>query len=112
MDGPLASSAARRGLPSRLLSPQPSGRARMNAPSLLTETEAADALRVCARTLRRLRQRGEIRYVAITRRTVAYRPEDLAAFVEQRTRMCQDSTPTRRIRAARQRHGDSVVSFT
>jgi hypothetical protein len=79
----------------------------VTAPSLLTEAEAAEAL-----TLRRLRQRGEIRYVAVTGRSVAYRPEDLQAFVEKRSRTCDEHTPTRRFRPARQHRGDTVVGFT
>lgn len=83
----------------------------MTAPALLTEAEAAAMLRVCPRTLRRLRQSGAIRYVALTGRTVAYRPEDLQALIEQHTQTCDERTPTRRRSAARQRQGE-VIGFT
>ena len=84
----------------------------MTAPALLTETEAAEALRVCARTLRRLRKRGDIRYVAVTSRTVAYRLEDLQAFIEKRSLTCNDVNPTRRSAPRRQPGGGAVVGFT
>jgi len=82
----------------------------VTAPALLTEAEAAEALRICTRTLRRLRKRGAIRYVAVTERSVAYRPEDLQAFIEQRARICEEAVPTRRNRPARQRQGE-VIGF-
>lgn len=82
----------------------------MTAPALLTEPEAAEHLRVSSRTLRRLRQAGAIRYVAVTSRSVAYRPEDLQAFIEQRSQTCDQRAPTRRIRPVRQRQGE-VIGF-
>jgi len=39
----------------------------MTAPALLTEDEAAQALRVCARTLRKARREGRLSYVLIGR---------------------------------------------
>lgn len=84
----------------------------MTAPALLSEAEAAKALLICTRTLRRLRQRGEIRFVAITSRSVAYRPEDLQAFVEKRSQTCNDNSPTRRSRPKRPHSGGEVVGFT
>lgn len=80
--------------------------------NLLTEAEAAEALRVCTRTLRRLRQAGSIRYVSITPRTILYRPEDLNAFIEQRSQICHDYTPTRNVRTNRKAKDQNVVSFT
>lgn len=50
-------------------------------PHLLTEPEAAEALRVCPRTLRKARREGRLRYVLIGR-AVRYSPDDLEAFVE------------------------------
>ncbi len=84
----------------------------MTPPALLTEAEAAEALKVCTRTLRRLRQSGSIRYVSVTPRTILYRPEDLHAFIEQRTKICHDHTPTRNVRTNRKRQDQTVVSFT
>lgn len=84
----------------------------MTPPALLTEAEAADALRICTRTLRRLRQRGAIRFVAVTSRSVAYRLEDLQAFIEQRARICEEAVPTRRTARARRQQAPNVLSFT
>ena len=61
----------------------------MTALRLLTEPEAAEALRVCARTLRKARREGKLRYVLIGR-AVRYSPDDLEAFVESSK---QENTP-------------------
>ncbi|WP_414714398.1 helix-turn-helix domain-containing protein [Sphingobium sp.] len=62
----------------------------MTAPVLLTPEEAAERLHMCAKTLRRLRNEGLIRYVALTERKIRFRPEDCDAFLESRIR---ESTP-------------------
>lgn len=49
---------------------------------LVSEREAAEALRVSTRTLRRLRSEGELGYVQFGRR-VLYKPADLAAVLER-----------------------------
>lgn len=79
---------------------------------LLTERDAAEKLHVCTRTLRRLRQSGAIRYVSVTPRTILYRPEDVAAFVEQRTKLEQSPAPTEKTRPNRKRVESNIVSFT
>lgn len=83
--------------------------------NLLTEDQAAAELHVCTRTLRRMRQRGEIRYVAVTARTILYRPEDVAAFVEQRATVQHSPGPHHKVRPSRKRRNvDSdavVISF-
>lgn len=79
---------------------------------LLTEAEAAAMLHVCTRSLRRLRQSGAIRYVAVTPRTICYRTEDVQAFIDQRTTICHDHTPTRTMRPNRARGNAQVISFT
>lgn len=84
----------------------------MTAPQLLTEGEAAKALHVCTRSLRRLRQSGAIRYVSVTPRTILYRPEDIQAFIEQRSTVCHENTPTHSVRRNRKRQEQNVVSFT
>ncbi|WP_145073425.1 helix-turn-helix domain-containing protein [Sphingobium wenxiniae] len=58
----------------------------MKPPILLTPEEAAQRLHVSDKTLRRLRQQGHIRYVAITQRKIRYRPEDCDAYVASRVR--------------------------
>jgi len=47
---------------------------------LLTEPEAAEAMRVCPRTLRKARQDGKLTYVLIGR-AVRYTMDDLDAFI-------------------------------
>ena len=54
---------------------------------LLTEEEAATQLCMSSRSLRELRQRGQIAYVALTTRRIAYRQCDLEEYVAARTRM-------------------------
>jgi hypothetical protein len=49
--------------------------------TLLTHDEAAAHIRVCPKTLRALRQRGLIRYVAVTGRKKLYRVEDLNDYL-------------------------------
>ena len=53
----------------------------MKGPILLTEAEAAEALRLSPRTLRKARQDGLLRYVLIGR-AVRYTMADLESFVE------------------------------
>ncbi|WP_375194754.1 helix-turn-helix domain-containing protein [Sphingobium sp.] len=67
----------------------------MSGPVLLTPTEAAKRLHISDKTLRRLRQQGHIRYVAITERKIRYRPEDCDAYVSARVReddQCQSTS--------------------
>ncbi|MCW2363511.1 MULTISPECIES: helix-turn-helix domain-containing protein [unclassified Sphingobium] len=62
---------------------------------LLTPAEAAARLHISDKTLRRLRQQGHIRYVAITPRKIRYRPEDCDAYVMSRLReddQCQSTS--------------------
>jgi Helix-turn-helix domain len=79
---------------------------------LLTEHQAAAQLHVCTRTVRRLRKAGALRFVAVTERTILYRPEDIAAFIEQRTQVCHDPAPSPRRRTKRAQRPGNVVSFT
>ncbi|WP_406693342.1 helix-turn-helix domain-containing protein [Sphingomonas cannabina] len=55
-------------------------------PALLTEDEAADALKLCPRTLRKQRQAGRLPYVLIGR-AIRYTLDDLTQFVES-SRQC------------------------
>jgi hypothetical protein len=70
----------------------------MNAPAspfsgadqLLKEAEAAARLGICARSLRTIRQRGEIDFVLIGG-AIRYSLADLARFIDERRTRC-DST--------------------
>lgn len=61
---------------------------------LLTPQEAAKRLLISERTLRDLKRTGAISYVAVGARRIAYREEDLAAFIESRVR--QEPGPQQR----------------
>lgn len=85
----------------------------VNEPLLLTEEEAADRLLVSTRTLRKLRQEGEIRYVALAGRKIAYRPEDCRQYIESRVRVEQPAPVTRgRQRAVGNRRHGNIVPFS
>jgi hypothetical protein len=77
---------------------------------LLTHDEAAAHLHVCPKTLRSLRQRGLISYVAVTKRKILYRPEDLDAYLASRV-TTEVYQPTERRRGKRLRNAPNVVSF-
>lgn len=55
--------------------------------ALLSPAEAAQRLHLSERTLRDLKRRGLIRYVALTERKVFYRPEDCDEYVAARVRV-------------------------
>lgn len=82
----------------------------MTAPALLTEAEAAEALRLCTRTLRKARQEGRLTYVLIGR-AVRYTMSDLQQFIEasrQDTGPCHKPQPRR---IAKGRSGN-IVPFS
>lgn len=82
------------------------------APSLLTEDEAAEALRVCTRTLRKERQAGRLPYILIGR-SVRYAPADLETFIERaRTTVAEPrrKPPTRKVGANHK--GGVIVPFS
>jgi excisionase family DNA binding protein len=79
---------------------------------LLTPDEAAGRLGVGERTLRDLRKRGLIRYVAVTERKIMYRPEDCEAFSESRSRLADPSTPPKPPRKTPPRFSGKVIPFT
>ena len=68
--------------------------------ALLTAEQAAERLGMCERTLRKLRQRGEIAYIALTDRKFAYTEADCDEFLAARRRKEQPcpfvKTPARR----------------
>lgn len=80
---------------------------------LLSEEEAAKRLLMHPRTLRKLRQAGEIRYVALAGRKIAYRPEDCEAYVLSRVR-AEPPAPRSgaRPRSAGNRRGGNILTFT
>ncbi|MAY19758.1 MAG: hypothetical protein CL955_03990 [Erythrobacteraceae bacterium] len=62
------------------------------APTLLTETEAAQRLHVCERTLRKARQAGRLHFVKLGRR-ICYTPADLAAFIDNQRQCAANPAP-------------------
>lgn len=56
--------------------------ANSDIPELLSEREAARRLSVCAATLRRARQRGDLSFLRVGDR-VLYSPSQLADFLEK-----------------------------
>jgi len=82
----------------------------MTAPALLTETEAAEALRLCPRTLRKARQEGRLTYILIGR-AVRYTMSDLESFIEASR---QDSQPCRQPmhRSSVKRQSGNIVPFS
>lgn len=82
--------------------------------ALLTPEDAARRMHVSTKTLRALRQRGLIRYVALTERKILYRPEDCDAFIESRVRTedpVHHPRPRPRPKTSARKAGN-VVSFT
>ncbi len=66
--------------------------------SLLTADQAAARLGMSERTLRRIRQRGDIAYIALTDRKFRYTPEDCDAYLAACRRL--DAPPMKPARAA------------
>jgi hypothetical protein len=83
---------------------------------LLTEPEAAALLRVSVRTLRDIRRRREIHYVALSARKIAYRPEDIEEYIAARRRLAPEPArnvpPPRRGRAKTPPANGNVVPFS
>lgn len=85
----------------------------MTHPLLLTEDEAADRLRLSARTLRKARQEGTLRYVLIGR-AVRYTLEDLESFIDSLRRVqppCQPHRSSPRVTTRRPKSAQ-IVPFT
>lgn len=83
----------------------------MTAQALLTELEAAEALRVCTRTLRKARQEGKLSYVLIGR-AVRYTMSDLESFIEasrQENRPCDRQATSRTLA---KRSGGKIIPFS
>lgn len=84
-----------------------------SAQILLTEPEAAERLRLCARVLRKARQDGRLHYVLIGR-AVRYRVEDLESWIETLRKVEIACPPKRRpTRSSRpKRKSAEIVPFT
>ena len=76
--------------------------------ALLTEQEAAEALRVCTRTLRQARKDGRLTYVLIGR-CVRYTMDDLESFIAVSR---QDTMPRKRITRRAARPAGKIIPFT
>lgn len=78
---------------------------------LLTETEAAERLRLCPRTLRKARAAGLLHYVLIGR-SVRYTVADLESYIDalrQKAAPCPaQTTPARTTR----RKSGKIIPFT
>lgn len=84
----------------------------MTAPLLLTEQEAADRLRICARQLRKARQEGRLHYV-LNGRSIRYTIDDLESFVDSLRQVepqCHPAPSSRRTIGRKQR-GGQVIPF-
>ncbi|WP_324262521.1 helix-turn-helix domain-containing protein [Altererythrobacter sp. H2] len=82
----------------------------MSAQVLLTEPQAAKALQVCVRSLRKARQDGRLTYVLIGK-SVRYTMEDLRGFIEasrQDAKPCRKPTP----RTNAGNRAGNIVPFT
>jgi excisionase family DNA binding protein len=77
---------------------------------LLTEAEAAARLRIGERTLRDIRNRGEIPYVRIGMRKIFYRAKDCENYIASRLQNDTPPRPTMR-RTQRRRAGD-IIPFS
>ena len=78
----------------------------------LTPAEAAARLRICTKTLGRLRRDGLIRYVAVTKRKILYRPADCDAFADAQATVAVPPPTFHRAPSPRRRGGGNVLSFT
>lgn len=78
------------------------------APALLTEDEAAQALKVCTRTLRQARKDGRLTFVLIGR-CVRYTMDDLENFIATSR---QDTMPRNRVTRRTVTRQAKIVPFT
>ena len=83
----------------------------MTAPTLLTEAEAAQALRVCSRTLRKARKDGRLAYVLIGR-AVRYTHGDLERFIESLRQQDDPMSKHQRPTVRRNQPAGKIVPFS
>lgn len=84
-------------------------------PLLLTSAEAAAQLKLCEKSLRKIRKAGLIRYVANGDRGIMYRPEDCAEYVASRVRRDEPCETTKAPPAkgrGRPRPGSNIIPFS
>ena len=82
---------------------------------LLTSAEAAARLRICERSLRKLRKAGLIRYIAKGERGVLYRDADCEEYLasrERRDEPCQLPAKTPQPRAKAGRIVGNIIPFS
>lgn len=77
---------------------------------LLTEKEAAGRLRIGERTLRDIRNRGEIAFVRIGMRKILYRAEDCEKYIA--SRLCNETPPQPTMRRTLRRRPDDIIPFS
>lgn len=83
----------------------------MSACELLTEAEAAARLRLSPRTLRSIRRQGQIRYIALSARKIAYRAEDCEEYIAKQVRISElPSTAPRP--SKRPRRSGKIIPFS
>lgn len=78
----------------------------------LTPAEAAARLRICTKTLGKLRRDGLIRYVAVTARKVGYLPQDCDDYLESRARYAEPIQSRPRVGKRRLVRTGNVVPIT
>jgi excisionase family DNA binding protein len=80
--------------------------------ALLSPEQAAERLHVSERTLRDMKRRGVIRYVAITARKIAYREDDLEEFVDSHTRQDEPVRTAPVVKSKPRKGGGVVIPFS
>ena len=83
----------------------------MTAQALLTEAEAAEALRLSTRTLRKARSEGRLSYVLIGR-CVRYTMSDLEGFIQAHTMTETIATAAKPRAVGRQAKSGNIVPFS
>ena len=82
----------------------------MSVPALLTEAEAAEALSLCTRTLRKERNAGRLSWVQVGRK-ILYSPDDLRAYIDAQRRQASERKPTPRPNP-QPKQGGVVIPFS
>ena len=80
--------------------------------ALLAPPEAAKRLHISERTLRDLKRRGKIRYVAVSALRIAYREDDLAEYIDSRVQLDEvgETAPAPKQRASKR--PTAIVPFS
>lgn len=85
----------------------------MTSVQLLTEEQAAQALKLCVSTLRKERRAGNLPYILIGR-AVRYAPDDLSTFIERKRQIAVVPTVTthKGRKASANRSKGNIVPFS